>query len=328
MSKSKAPNRQPEVIREEILTLLQEFENRLNHNDLRDNVRYLVKCFQQFRQLGISLLDNDPGIQQSARDRILLYFRKYAGQVIQGDELLVISGIQDYPRRIRELRVQFGWPILSGKTIRQIMNEGEFLHTNEKIDTDSYLLIKDEQDERAAFRWNIANEIRKEKSGGKAKIIKYLLKNVGQAVSGDELKYVANDSSEWARRVRELRTEDGWLIRTNLTGRSDLAQGFYILETESQAQPHDRKIPDIVQSEVLERDQFKCVRCGWRREKWIPEDPRKRLELHHILHHAHKGANDSSNLVTLCNVCHDLIHKLDKKNEWSPADFEKWVNKK
>ena len=66
----------------------------------------LVNVLHQFRQLGISL--NDELSSASARDRILAYLRKYAGQVIAGDELMIISGIQEYARRIRELRVEFG----------------------------------------------------------------------------------------------------------------------------------------------------------------------------------------------------------------------------
>ncbi len=40
-----------------------------------------------------------------------------------------------------------------------------------------------------------------------------------------------------------------------------------------------------------------------------PEDPRKRLELHHRTQHKDKGENTVQNLVTLCNVHHDDIHR-------------------
>jgi 5-methylcytosine-specific restriction endonuclease McrA len=39
------------------------------------------------------------------------------------------------------------------------------------------------------------------------------------------------------------------------------------------------------------------------------------LELHHVKHHATGGDNSVENLITLCNVCHDVTHK--KGAAWS-----------
>jgi hypothetical protein len=47
--------------------------------------------------------------------------------------------------------------------------------------------------------------------GGKARILAYFLSRVGQVVHGEELAE-ASDIHEWARRVRELRVEDGYEI--------------------------------------------------------------------------------------------------------------------
>lgn len=33
------------------------------------------------------------------------------------------------------------------------------------------------------------------------------------------------------------------------------------------------------------------------------------MELHHVEHHRDGGTNNRENLVTLCNVCHDVVHK-------------------
>lgn len=33
------------------------------------------------------------------------------------------------------------------------------------------------------------------------------------------------------------------------------------------------------------------------------------LELHHVRHHRDKGGNTVENLVTLCNMHHDEIHR-------------------
>lgn len=160
----------------------------------------------------------------------------------------------------------------------------------------------------AAHRWRIANEIRKKKLGVRDKILEYMRRNVGKHITGEELRYIANERSEWARRVRELRTEFGWPITTKSTGRPDLPVGVYALEQDRQSPPHDRKIPDSVRQEVLRRDDYTCFKCKWNHKLWNPSDPRH-LELHHREHHARGGKNTPENLVTLCTVCHDDMHR-------------------
>jgi len=130
---------------------------------------------------------------------------------------------------------------------------------------------------------------------------------VGQVVTTEELKYVAK-TSEFGRRVRELRTEQGYAIATCFTGRPDLSMGEYVLESlDRVSEPHDRQIPFAAQKEVYERAGNACQLCGWSRERWTREDPRI-LELHHLLHHVTGGANTPDNLVVLCSKCHDGVH--------------------
>jgi len=38
----------------------------------------------------------------------------------------VVSAIQEYARRVRELRVQFGWSIITGITAKEMAAENEF----------------------------------------------------------------------------------------------------------------------------------------------------------------------------------------------------------
>lgn len=173
-----------------------------------------------------------------------------------------------------------------------------------------YILLNPVQDVEAKERWHVANEIRKLPVGGKDKILKYLRANVGKPVTGEELSYIAQ-SSEWARRTRELRTEDGWPISTKMSGNPDLAMGEYMLEMERQAPAHDRRIPEVVRRQVLRRDGYSCQTCGWSHALWNTSDPRF-LEIHHIVQHAKGGSNTLDNLITLCNICHDELHKLDK----------------
>lgn len=301
-----------EVIRKKLRDLIENFKNELKSNDLRQKVLSLIPVFYHLRKLGKSLITQQN--ISGARNRILFYFRKYPYTVIHGDELLVISAIQEYARRVRELRVQFGWSIVNGITIKEMAAENEFSSIDIDITTmkpDNYILLSKEQDKEAAFRWNSANDIRKSKDAVRIKILNYFKENSGKAVTGEELRYVANDKTEWARRVRELRTEYGWPIATKNTGRPDLPIGSYILESLRQSPEHDRRIPDIVRSAILRRDAYKCVKCDWRHTDWNRSDP-KHLELHHKQEHAKGGENVEENLITLCTVCHDDIHRTNK----------------
>ncbi|MBP7947922.1 MAG: HNH endonuclease [Verrucomicrobia bacterium] len=298
----------PEICRRDLEELIRNFETHLREGELRTKVLALVPIFHGLRDLGKSLIPYE--LARAARDRILYYFCQYPKVVINGDELLVVSGIQEYARRLRELRVQQGWAIASGVTIKE-MREAEADEVPDEwklMSPDDYVLLRDTQDRDAAHRWHCANSIRKERLSVRDKILKFMRANVGQGVTNEELRYVASDKTEWARRVRELRTELGWPIVTRTTGRPDLDVGVYVLEADRQNPEHDRTIPDDVRRAVMRRDGHKCTECGWSHDEWNPSDPRH-LEIHHIQHHAKGGKNDEGNLLTLCTVCHDAIHR-------------------
>lgn len=304
---------EPETLRKQLLALITDFEHKLADDSLREQVLSLIPANHLLRDLGSSLM-HEEGCN-SARDRILAYLLKYPRVVIHGDELMVVAGISEYARRIRELRVQFGWSVLSGTTLKEMIEQDEMTleelqaHTMTVLKTDVYALMTTEQDREAALRWNEANVLRRSKLSTKDKILTYLRKNVGRPVTGEELRYLANDSKEWARRTRELRTEEGWPIATRNSGRPELEVGAYLLEEDRQAEVHDRKIPDPVRVAVLERDHHSCRNCCWSHARKTANDPRTFLELHHIEHHADGGENALDNLITLCNVCHDDVHR-------------------
>lgn len=271
----------------------------------------LVPASDLLQNLGASLVRG--ASVRSARDRILAYMRKYVGVVLAGEELMVVAGISEYARRIRELRVEHGWRILSGVTMKGLEAEELallFPAGQPELKPDQYILLSDEQDTEAAYRWHVANDIRREQGGVRDKILKYFRSFVGKALSGEELRYVASDRTEWARRTRELRTEFGWPVATRFTGRPDLPVGMYVLEEDRQAPAHDRRIPEAVYRAVLARDGYACRDCGWTHEQWNPSDPRH-LEAHHVKQHAAGGANTMDNLMTLCNICHDVRHRKD-----------------
>lgn len=215
--------------------LLTDFQQAVASHDLRTRVRALVPVHETLLQLDQTLISRE--LATSARDRLLYYFQEYPLTVLKREELLIVAGIGEWARRVRELRVEFGWPILSGLTVRQMLAEGDFpvIHTSvTAMHADDYIMISTEQDRDAAYRWGTARDIRNAKLPVRDKLLQYLRKNVGKNVTGEELKYVAKDKTEWARRVRELRTDHGWPIATKQTGRPDLAMGVYVLELDSQ----------------------------------------------------------------------------------------------
>jgi hypothetical protein len=305
----------PEQLREQLVNLLINFRDELKKPEIRSKVIALIPAYHILRDLGSSLIPESDA--NSARDRILYYLLKYPQRIIKGEELMVVAGIGEWARRVRELRVEFGWSIATGCTIKEMAEEDEFESseiTLSDLNPDDYVLLSEFQDRDSAYRWNVANQIRKKKDlSVRDKILDFLLANLGKPVTGEELRYVANDRTEWARRVRELRTEYGWLVTTKFTGRPELSVGSYVLENDKQLPTHDRKIDDKVRRTVLMRDNHTCQQsdCKWNHSMWIPSDPRH-LELHHIKPHAQKGKNVEENLVTLCNVCHDYIHRNTK----------------
>lgn len=324
MPRRSKPHDDLELLRQSLVELLVNFAAELKRSELRAKVCALVPAFHKLRDLGSSLVSLDSTV--GARDRIIFYLQKYPRQLIAGDELMVVSGIGEWARRVRELRVEHGWWIYSGVTFRQIAENAESPAEVKGIATDlgfdplaigpdQYVLVRDDQDRDAAYRWNTLNDLRKADLSVKDKILGFLRKNVGKEISGEELRYLANDKSEWPRRIRELRTEDGWPVKTKSSGRPDLPVGVYVLEEDHQSPPHDRKIPDDVRVEVLTRDKFSCANpsCRWNRQQLNPDDPRTFLELHHVHEHGKGGKNIASNLVTMCNVCHDKVHRKDLK---------------
>lgn len=301
----------PEAVRRKVEELIRNFETELRTGELRPKVLALVPIFHSLRDLGKALIPSE--YAPAARDRIAYYFRKYPRTIINGDELLVVSGIQEYARRVRELRVQFGWAIASGITIKEMREAGDEEVPDELtiMRPSDYFLLNEIQDRDAAHRWNVANTIRKVRGSIRDKLLKFFRENVGQGVTNEELRYVAGNKTEWARRVRELRTEFGWPIATKTTGRPELGIGIYVLQADRQSPLHDRLIPDDVRREVLRRDGYECQQCNWSHDEWNPSDPRH-LELHHIKHHAKGGENVKGNLTTLCTVCHDKLHRRER----------------
>jgi hypothetical protein len=303
----------PELLRVELEQRIANIADALRTGPLRAQVLALVDVAHSLRDLGGSLMKTNG--KSSGKDRVLAYLRAHIGIVVAGTELMVVSGIGEYPRRIRELRKEDGWPILSGVTAREMIKASEEEDADPTaapppMKPDDYMLLADERDELAAGRWKIANSIRRKKTSVQAKVLEYLRANVGRPVTGEELRYVAV-KNEWPRRTRELRTELGWPVVTRFSGDPSLPVGIYILAEDKQGPEHDRHIKEITRRKVMERDHWSCQwrDCGWSHER-IAYD-RRFLEVHHVEMHVEGGSNEVENLVTLCNLHHDEFHRTD-----------------
>ena len=267
---------------------------------LRQKVLRLVDLNVCVKNLGVSVAVAHGYDPLSAKKRIRSYLVENVGVVLLGAELEVVSGISEYARRVRELRVEEGFKVSTGSSPDP--------ETGLDLKTDEYLLKTTDIDRDAARRWVMANRIRKMEGGSRVRVLQFFMENVGRIVTTEDLAYVAKGAKEFARRVRELRTEDGYAIATRFTGRPELAAGEYVLLDEARvAEPHDRHIPMDVQRAVYRRDDNTCCLCDWTPSQWSPNDPRI-LELHHLKHHADGGANTEDNLKVLCSRCHDDVH--------------------
>ena len=142
--------------------------------------------------------------------------------------------------------------------------------------------------------------------GARAKLRKHFLENLGRVMESTELREVAGGISEWARRVRELRTEEGYLILTH-NDRSDLKPGQYLLETAKPQPAFERAISKETRAFVLDRNGFTCQMCGAVAGEPHPYDPTRKTRLHlgHIIDKSIGGTDDASNLRAICSVCNE-----------------------
>lgn len=144
------------------------------------------------------------------------------------------------------------------------------------------------------------------RGGAKGKLRAYFLANIGRVMDSDELRAVADNQSEWARRVRELRTEEGYLILTH-NDRSDLKPGQYLLETPKPQPAFARAISKETRAFVLDRNGFTCQMCGAVAGEPHPYDPSRKTRLHigHVIDKSMGGTDAPSNLRAICSVCNE-----------------------
>lgn len=256
----------------------------------------LDEFIAELRGLQIQLFGSRPKNRRGAggKSRILSYLLTRVGQDVAGDELAEISGIQEWARRVRELRVQDGYEI-------------------RELGASTYRLESAVPDAQRAAIWKRANVIRRQHGSGLERIAALLDASVGEVVTREQIDYVGK-ISEGSRRVRELRDEHGWPIDSHVDDPT-LGPGEYRLmsnDRKDRRDPLQRLYPEGLRQKVFERDDYTCQICGRdRRKAEAAGDTRFYLEVHHKVAIADDLAemppterNNIENLITLCHGDH------------------------
>lgn len=228
----------------------------------------------------------------SARSRLLAYLRLNVGKPVCARELAGVAGISDWARRVRELDVEDGWPILVGPAA--------------DLPKGWYRLERDRPDLDRARAWRQRKEVRQLKGAGIDRVLALLVLRYPDPVSDEDLTYVARIRS-WPRRIRNLQ-EAGWDVATSATDPS-LPNGWARLDSNTVGPSRSRRA--ITQRAViLERDLHSCRDCGASPK----DDHGVRLQIHHVHAVQDGGGNEEANLVTLCVPCHAGRHAISPRS--------------
>ncbi|KPV94809.1 Type-2 restriction enzyme KpnI [Pseudoalteromonas sp. P1-9] len=143
------------------------------------------------------------------------------------------------------------------------------------------------------------------------RIEELFLNNISRVITKEQISEVAQ-INEWARRVRELRDEFGYEIKSHKDEQS-LKPGEYILHNPVPSpKAKERKISKDQYFRILHRDGHKCLSCGRTPVDKHPTDESRTIKLvvDHVypISDAEKYAIDpysDENLQTLCDFCNE-----------------------
>lgn len=144
--------------------------------------------------------------------------------------------------------------------------------------------------------------------GSKERIRRFFRANIGRVVTSTEIRdTIGPEVSEWARRLRELRDEEGWPIRSH-NDDARLKPGEYLLEEmppeAGRSVAFARTVSAKLRADVLDRNGFTCQMCGLTPGDIDPYTGRKvRLHIGHIVDKSLGGLDELANLRTLCSTC-------------------------
>ncbi|MGE0000686.1 MAG: HNH endonuclease [Fimbriimonadaceae bacterium] len=179
----------------------------------------------------------------------------------------------------------------------------------------------------------------------KSRLREYFLAHVGKVLTSQQLQKAAGEGvTEWARRVREIRDEEGWPIVTH-NDTTDLKPGQYMLVKlpKSKDVSFGRGISAKLRAQVLDRNGFTCQMCGMTPGDIDPQTGRTvRLHIGHIKDKSLGGKDELANLRALCSTCnqgaknvtaekpsdHWLISKIRRAGQAEQRRVYEWLRKK
>lgn len=144
------------------------------------------------------------------------------------------------------------------------------------------------------------------RKGSKQLILDYFLANLGKVLESRDIQSASGGAVEWARRVRELRNEEGYQILSH-KDRADLKPNQYLLETRKRVPAFKRNISKETRAWVLERNGYTCQMCGVAAGDPDPlgGDRTVRLTMGHIIDKSKGGDDSPQNLRAICTTCNE-----------------------
>jgi 5-methylcytosine-specific restriction endonuclease McrA len=134
-------------------------------------------------------------------------------------------------------------------------------------------------------------------------------------VTLEQIREVAK-ISDYQRRIRELRNDEGMQIRSH-NDRHDLKPGEYILVSLERDPVVARGISPQLRNEIFERNGYTCQLCGAGARDPDPFNPSRKLRLHidHIVPKSQGGTDDKENLRVLCSACNQGRSNIQTPSE-------------
>jgi len=91
------------------------------------------------------------------------------------------------------------------------------------------------------------------KKSSKQKILEFMLENIGEVLEAKDIQAASGWVAEWARRIRELRDEQGYQILSH-KDKAELKPGQYILVSHKRKPVFARNISKETRAFVLDRN--------------------------------------------------------------------------
>lgn len=151
----------------------------------------------------------------------------------------------------------------------------------------------------------------KKGSSSKQRILEYFLANIGEVLDSHDIQEASGWAAEWARRVRELRNEEGYQILSH-KDRVGLKPGQYLLETTVRVPAFRREISKETRAWVLERNGYTCQMCGVAAGDPDPLGGSRtvRLTIGHIKDKSKGGDDSPQNLRVVCTNCNEGLQNI------------------